>query len=336
MATSWLPQFLGENTLVVTPGGWEHHKREHHTHDSHVLRLSASVTDLSKKFRILSLLLTMEPAFTVQKMRSKVDASYIALIARAILSSPSLRCCLKDIYSFIEEKCPHLPERSPNSWRNSVRHNLSLNDCFVKAIRCENGKGNYWTIHSANLADFLRGDFRRRKAKARIRVSTAANQQQLPLQCGPCVQLIPVMQLPLLQRFHDTPRQCSSVGSETEDSSPDSGTEICTDVEVLDASSCRVDCSDEGSESEDSGVVFVGHKKIKDSLPSHPDAKPVPMHCDVTSSQPAKKLKPFSIGNILSHKTRQKRMKEANPPMLNSAAVNVAQKLEMTVSVSAA
>ena len=318
MATSWLPQFVGENTLVVTPGGWEHHKRQN-TRGSHVNRLSASVTDLSKKFCILSLLLTMEPVFTVQKIRSKVDASYIALIARAILSSPSLRCCLKDIYSFIEEKCPHLPERSPNSWRNSVRHNLSLNDCFVKAIRCENGKGNYWTIHPANLADFLRGDFRRRKAKARIRVSTAANQQ-----CGPCVQLIPVMQLPLLQHSHQAPRQCSSVGSETEDSSPVSGTGICTDVEVLDASSCRADCSDEGSESEDSEVVFVGHKKITDSLPSHPDAMLV-MHYDVTSSQPVKKLKPFSIDNILSHKTRQRKRKETSPPMLNSAAVNVAQ-----------
>lgn len=35
-----------------------------------------------------------------------------------------------------------------------MRHNLSLNQCFAKAGRAENGKGNYWTIHPSNLEDF--------------------------------------------------------------------------------------------------------------------------------------------------------------------------------------
>ena len=52
-------------------------------------------------------------------------------------------------------------------WRNSVRHNLSLNDCFIKAGRCEDGKGNYWAIHPANMQDFLRGDFRQRRRSRR-------------------------------------------------------------------------------------------------------------------------------------------------------------------------
>lgn len=54
-------------------------------------------------------------------------------------------------------------------WRNSIRHNLSLNDCFIKSGRSANGKGHYWAIHPANLDDFQKGDFRRRRAQRRVR-----------------------------------------------------------------------------------------------------------------------------------------------------------------------
>ncbi|XP_019412522.1 PREDICTED: forkhead box protein D3-like [Crocodylus porosus] len=55
------------------------------------------------------------------------------------------------------------------SWRNSVRHNLSLNECFIKAGRSDNGKGHFWAIHPANLEDFSKGDYHRRRARRRIR-----------------------------------------------------------------------------------------------------------------------------------------------------------------------
>ena len=48
---------------------------------------------------------------------------------------------------------------------------MSLNECFIKAGRSENGKGNYWAIHPANLEDFANGDFRRRRARRRVRRS---------------------------------------------------------------------------------------------------------------------------------------------------------------------
>lgn len=96
----------------------------------------------------------------------KPTLSYIGLIAKAIMESPQSRLSLGSIYSWIESNYPYYRNRG-QGWRNSVRHNLSLNDCFIKAGRCEDGKGNYWAIHPANLQDFLRGDFRQRRRSRR-------------------------------------------------------------------------------------------------------------------------------------------------------------------------
>ncbi|XP_011502396.1 PREDICTED: fork head domain-containing protein FD4 [Ceratosolen solmsi marchali] len=98
----------------------------------------------------------------------KPQHSYIGLIAMAILSSPEKKLVLSDIYQHILEHYPYFRRRGPG-WRNSIRHNLSLNDCFVKSGRSANGKGHYWAIHPANLEDFRRGDFRRRKAQRKVR-----------------------------------------------------------------------------------------------------------------------------------------------------------------------
>lgn len=98
----------------------------------------------------------------------KPQHSYIGLIAMAILSVPDRKLVLSDIYQHILDNYPYFRSRGPG-WRNSIRHNLSLNDCFVKAGRSANGKGHYWAIHPANVEDFRKGDFRRRKAQRKVR-----------------------------------------------------------------------------------------------------------------------------------------------------------------------
>ncbi|XKL69165.1 hypothetical protein PGB90_006934 [Kerria lacca] len=98
----------------------------------------------------------------------KPQHSYIGLIAMAILSSPESKLVLSDIYQYILDNYPYFRTRGPG-WRNSIRHNLSLNDCFIKAGRSANGKGHYWAIHPANIEDFKKGDFRRRKAQRKVR-----------------------------------------------------------------------------------------------------------------------------------------------------------------------
>lgn len=93
------------------------------------------------------------------QLLSRPSLTYIALIAKVILSSPSKKLNLASIYSAMEERFPYLRARGPG-WKNSVRHNLSVNDCFVKVGRCEDGRGHYWGVHQAYLKDFQQGNFR--------------------------------------------------------------------------------------------------------------------------------------------------------------------------------
>ncbi|GAB6021455.1 hypothetical protein CHUAL_004060 [Chamberlinius hualienensis] len=107
-------------------------------------------------------------AYRLHQEEPKPQHSYIGLIGMAILSSPDKKLVLSDIYQYILDNYSYFRNRGPG-WRNSIRHNLSLNDCFVKAGRSANGKGHFWAIHPANLEDFKKGDFRRRKAQRRVR-----------------------------------------------------------------------------------------------------------------------------------------------------------------------
>jgi len=98
----------------------------------------------------------------------KPQHSYIGLISMAILSSPEKKLVLADIYQYILDNYLYFRHRGPG-WRNSIRHNLSLNDCFIKAGRAANGKGHYWAVHPACVSDFQKGDFRRRRAQRKVR-----------------------------------------------------------------------------------------------------------------------------------------------------------------------
>ncbi len=86
--------------------------------------------------------------------------SYTEMIATAILNCPSQKQALKEIYSYMENRYPFLMKRG-KSWRNSVRHTLSLNECFVKKIRPDNGKVCDWTIHPSYQDSFVKGSFKR-------------------------------------------------------------------------------------------------------------------------------------------------------------------------------
>uniref|UniRef100_A0A287D989 Forkhead box Q1 n=1 Tax=Ictidomys tridecemlineatus TaxID=43179 RepID=A0A287D989_ICTTR len=108
--------------------------------------------------------------------RPKPPYSYIALIAMAIRDSAGGRLTLAEINEYLMGKFPFF-RGSYTGWRNSVRHNLSLNDCFVKVLRDPSrpwGKDNYWMLNPNSEYTFADGVFRRRRKRLSHRSTVPA------------------------------------------------------------------------------------------------------------------------------------------------------------------
>lgn len=115
----------------------------------------------------------------------KPPYSYVALITMAIKSSKDQKLKLGGIYHYITTNFPFF-KMQDKGWQNSIRHNLSLNPCFVKENDQNEGKislknklntrerrGNYWYIHADYVNMFEDGNYKRRKKIKRPQAAKA-------------------------------------------------------------------------------------------------------------------------------------------------------------------
>ena len=120
------------------------------------------------------------PLLSADQLQPKPAVSYLRIIAQSILQSAQGRVLLNDIYAYVLRNYPYYEHRK-SAWRNSIRHNLSVNECFSKDGRAPTGRGHYWRIHAECLEKFAAGDFSRRPNTGRTTSLQSVRAQALHL-----------------------------------------------------------------------------------------------------------------------------------------------------------
>ncbi|CAL8314053.1 unnamed protein product [Lota lota] len=149
--TDLLSSFSHSGLRSVSPLQQDADGQHHHHHHHHASRSPSSPSpspddpllggDAHSPYDLAS-------AAAMTGATRKPPYSFSCLIFMAIEDAPNKRLPVKDIYGWILEHFPYFAS-APTGWKNSVRHNLSLNKCFKKVDKDRSqsiGKGSLWSI----------------------------------------------------------------------------------------------------------------------------------------------------------------------------------------------
>ncbi|KAG8429828.1 hypothetical protein GDO86_019095 [Hymenochirus boettgeri] len=84
---------------------------------------------------------------------AKPPYSYLAMIALVIQNSPEKKLKLSQILKEVSTLFPFF-KGEYIGWKDSIRHNLSSNDCFMKVLKDPgkpHAKGNFWTVDVSRI-----------------------------------------------------------------------------------------------------------------------------------------------------------------------------------------
>ncbi|XP_054156383.1 forkhead box protein O-like [Oppia nitens] len=79
------------------------------------------------------------------------NMSYADLITQAVNGSPDKRLTLSQIYDWMVQNVPYFKDKGDSNssagWKNSIRHNLSLHNRFMRVQNEGTGKSSWWMIN---------------------------------------------------------------------------------------------------------------------------------------------------------------------------------------------
>nr|DAD52844.1 TPA_exp: forkhead box N2/3-2 [Schmidtea mediterranea] len=82
----------------------------------------------------------------LKRFYERPSFSYTQLIYMAIENSPGKAMTVNDIYNWCELNFPYYAN-AIHGWKNSLRHNLSINKCFKKITKMgQGGRGSLWIV----------------------------------------------------------------------------------------------------------------------------------------------------------------------------------------------
>ncbi|XP_055699776.1 forkhead box protein O isoform X2 [Phlebotomus papatasi] len=120
------------------------------------------------------------------------NLSYADLITQAISSASDNRLTLSQIYEWMVQNVPYFKDKGDSNssagWKNSIRHNLSLHNRFMRVQNEGTGKSSWWMLNPdakpgksvrRRAASMETSKFEKRRGRAKKRVEALRNAQAL-------------------------------------------------------------------------------------------------------------------------------------------------------------